>query len=49
MLVFFGAMGLMGFYIWNMRMRCKVGRKCFSILPKKLIYNIKISKFLIQG
>jgi hypothetical protein len=40
---------LAGVYVWRIRRLCRAARKSFTLLPKRFIYNIRVSKSLVQG
>lgn len=49
--VFMGLLAIGTALIFLMRTRrlCTAGRKAFSVLPKSLIYNIRVSKYLLNS
>lgn len=40
---------LMSFYLYDILRLSKIGRKGLNLLPSKLVYNIKISKMIINS
>lgn len=40
---------LMSVYLYDILKLSKIGRKGLNILPRKLIYNIKISKMIVNS
>jgi hypothetical protein len=43
------AVGMVGVFLWRTRRLCRAGKKVFSVLPKSLIYNIRVSKHLLNS